>query len=453
MAAKRDTLLSPRGLAALKAGEWMSDPAARGAGRLQARRLASDEVVFYYRYTAPDGVRVRIPLGSFDAKGAEGISLAEARLKAGELSRRYQSGERDLRGALERDERERQAVVDADTRLRQAAAAREAGTLGVLVTAYVDHLDRAGKTSADAVRAMLKRHLETAHPKLWSKPAADVTPEDGVAILSTLVDAKKMREAGKLRAAMRAAYALAIRSHTDPSAPASLRELGLRANPFADLAAIAGGSNARERALSVEDLRTYWQDLAAQPEPVRSLLRFHLLTGGQRVEQLARAQVSAWDEDAETLTLLDPKGRRTTARRHVVPLLPDAVDAIGRMATDRAGPYLFTVTAGATPCSFASANQRLRDVVTALVKAKKVSVPFTLGDLRRTVETRLASLGVSREIRAQLQSHGLGGVQARHYDRHDYLAEKRDALELLRGLLETKSATVTPIRRAPARKR
>ena len=38
--------------------------------------------------------------------------------------------------------------------------------------------------------------------------------------------------------------------------------------------------------------------------------------------------------------------------------------------------------------------------------------PFTAGDLRRTVETRLAAVGVSAEVRAQLQSHGLGGIQA-----------------------------------------
>jgi len=61
--------------------------------------------------------------------------------------------------------------------------------------------------------------------------------------------------------------------------------------------------------------------------------------------------------------------------------------------------------------------------------------PFTVGDLRRTVETRLAALGVSLEVRGQLQSHGLGGVQARHYDRHDYLNEKREALEILYHLL------------------
>jgi hypothetical protein len=41
----------------------------------------------------------------------------------------------------------------------------------------------------------------------------------------------------------------------------------------------------------------------------------------------------------------------------------------------------------------------------------------------------MASMGISRDLRAQIQSHGLGGVQQRHYDRHDYREEKRKALE------------------------
>ncbi len=54
-----------------------------------------------------------------------------------------------------------------------------------------------------------------------------------------------------------------------------------------------------------------------------------------------------------------------------------------------------------------------------------------------------ASLGIGREVRAQLQSHGLGGVQDRHYDDHDYMPEKRAALL---DLLNTVPAdNVTPI--------
>ena len=41
----------------------------------------------------------------------------------------------------------------------------------------------------------------------------------------------------------------------------------------------------------------------------------------------------------------------------------------------------------------------------------------------------LARLGIAKETRAQILSHGLGGVQQRHYDMHDYADEKRRALE------------------------
>jgi hypothetical protein len=55
---------------------------------------------------------------------------------------------------------------------------------------------------------------------------------------------------------------------------------------------------------------------------------------------------------------------------------------------------------------------------------------FDLKDIRRTCETMLVSLGVSKETRAQLLSHGIGGVQDAHYDRHSYIEEKRNALTL-----------------------
>ena len=64
----------------------------------------------------------------------------------------------------------------------------------------------------------------------------------------------------------------------------------------------------------------------------------------------------------------------------------------------------------------------------------------------QNLNTLLASAGVSQEIRGRLQSHGISGVQARHYDGHEYLEEKRMALETLVRLLEQRQVTnVTPI--------
>jgi hypothetical protein len=51
--------------------------------------------------------------------------------------------------------------------------------------------------------------------------------------------------------------------------------------------------------------------------------------------------------------------------------------------------------------------------------------------IRSGIETLLAAAGVPRDVRGHLQSHGLTGVQARHYDGHDYMSEKRQALGIV----------------------
>ncbi|MDW8468878.1 MAG: hypothetical protein RML56_07825 [Burkholderiales bacterium] len=57
-------------------------------------------------------------------------------------------------------------------------------------------------------------------------------------------------------------------------------------------------------------------------------------------------------------------------------------------------------------------------------------------------------------MRARIQSHGLGGVPSRHYDRHDYMPEKRAALEAWAAHLALARAgelgKVVPIRSARA---
>jgi integrase len=83
--------------------------------------------------------------------------------------------------------------------------------------------------------------------------------------------------------------------------------------------------------------------------------------------------------------------------------------------------------------------------------------PFDVRDVRRTAETMLAGMGISRDVRAQLLSHGIAGVQAQHYDRHAYTTEKRRALVAWERKLEAlrtgkaAAANVTPIRKRGAK--
>lgn len=434
-------ILTTRGIIAMKPGEWAADPAARGAGRLQVRKLAGGGTAYYYRYTTPSGARDRLPLGT-------GASLADARKMSSELSKRYQAGERDLRAILDSEQRESERIRETAKREAEAATSHAEATLGVLLTAYVAQLRRDGKDSARAVETAAERHVRRPWPKLWMTPATDVLPDDLLAVIARVVDDGKLREAAKLRSYLRAAYAAAIRSRQDARSLATLRDLRISTNPARDLATVDGAIRTGERALSLAELRAYWRRIRTLPAPSGPLLAFHLLTGGQRIKQLAQVSLDDLDEDLQTVRLRDPKGRRKMPRLHYVPVIKAAAGALKEMTPTRLGPFLWTVTAGESGADYTSARNRLRAVVEVMLEAGELpGGAFTLGDIRRTVETRLAAAGVAEHVRAQLQSHGLGGVQVRHYDRHTYLEEKRTALKTLWLVLTSDAAKVTPIRK------
>ena len=69
------------------------------------------------------------------------------------------------------------------------------------------------------------------------------------------------------------------------------------------------------------------------------------------------------------------------------------------------------------------------------------------------METALASVKVSKEIRGHLQSHGLTGVQAKHYDGHDYEDEKREALQILFKMLDSEKLPASTSSSLPPGKR
>lgn len=413
----------------LKPGEWVSDHTPGRGGKLVARGLQDGTTMFYFRYTRRTGARAALPLGVFSRDGSKGMSLDAARSAAADLRQRYQNGEHDLHAATARDHRtkERAAVDEADR------------TLGKLLTAYADHLEAHGKESAHAVRLSLFLHVRDAYPELWSAPLADVDTDDLIDVVTAVVESGHLREADKLRSYLRTAYNAGIRARTSATASA-LRGLGIKANPARDITPVEGANNARNRAISLAELRAYWSRIQS---PTDAVLRFHLLTGGQRIAQIRRATCADFDADTQTLRLLDGKGRRSKPREHRVPVLPLAAVAKDDMHGGAAGPRVFTVTAGATGAGYKVVSDRIEKVCAAMIAAGELANgPFTPGDLRRTIDTRLGDAGVRPDALEYMQSHDLGGVRRRHYDRHDYLPQSREALETLHRLL-TEPDTVT----------
>lgn len=412
------------------ADRWISDGGARGAGRLVAR-ITRTGVDFYFQYFAEDGRKRFLPLGPYDADGTRGLSLPAARDRAAELSALLRSGITDVHSHLERqrteEDEKRKAAEDATKREREAS---QRSTLKQLLEAYVAHLENLGKQSAGDVRSIFTRHVYEAAPELTSRKAADISVDDLVSLIAKLVEAGKGRTAGKLRSYLRAAYALAISSRTDPSAPTAMRQFGITVNPVSNVGALSQYNRARNRVLSASELAAYLKHLETMPAgAMKDVLALGIHTGGQRPAQLLRARPEDVDLSGSTLTLHDPKGARKLPRQHVVPLVPDAKAILTRRLETLADNEPLFALDRKIPLKPEMLSATVKDISNAMVKAKESREPFQLRDIRRTVETVLAGLGVSSDIRAQLQSHGLGGVQIRHYDRHDYMPEKRKALK------------------------
>lgn len=325
-------------------------------------------------------------------------------------------------------------------------------TFGDLMESYVELLESQKKVSAKHVSNAIHKDIETAFPKLWKKPATAITLDDCMDIISKLKDDGKPRQADKVRSYIRTAFSEAINARGDVNMPASMRKLGITFNPARDMRKVKGSNNAKDRALSLAEFRAYWRHTQELSEPKRSLALLHVLTGGQRQQQLARVTLGDIDRDAPSITILDSKGRRAKPRQHVVPLLPAALDAIDRITGG--GEYVFSCDGGKSPIHMAYLNDLAKAICQKMKDAGELEgAPFTAGTIRATIETRLIAkpYRVSSDVLAHLLSHGMGGVQQKHYQHHDFFEEKREALEKLQRMVEDKPEPVAEVIQMRAR--
>ncbi|MBW2187391.1 MAG: integrase arm-type DNA-binding domain-containing protein, partial [Deltaproteobacteria bacterium] len=84
---------------------WLTDKAPKGHGRFCARITPTGKKMFYFRFTDHNGKREHLPIGGYDPQGTTGLTLKEARERAGEFSRLYQTGVLDIKGYFEEQDR------------------------------------------------------------------------------------------------------------------------------------------------------------------------------------------------------------------------------------------------------------------------------------------------------------------------------------------------------------
>jgi integrase len=227
----------------------------------------------------------------------------------------------------------------------------------------------------------------------------------------------------------------------------SQRTYGLISSPCEGLqaSAILGEmSRSRDRILSEDEIFAYSRAAMRLPYPYGPVYHGLLLTA-LRVNELADAsrpefnyRDRVWVIPAERM-----KGKnagKKQARAHAVPLTGDFLALLERLPRLNGGPYLFSTTNGETPTWIGSKvkkrlDRRMLSTLRALARvrgedARAVQLrPFVVHDIRRTVRSQLSRLKVAEEVREAILAHvrpGIVGV----YDHHDYLDEKRDALEL-----------------------
>lgn len=172
----------------------------------------------------------------------------------------------------------------------------------------------------------------------------------------------------------------------------------------------------RDRVLLDVEIAAIWQASFQLPAPYGQMYRMFLLTGQRRGE----VATMRWCEVADDLWTI-PREKVKKDRSHAVPLTATALATIRSLPCYGADTFVFSTTGGASPSSNFSKVKQEMDRLCGVSD-------WTIHDLRRTVRSKLAELGVPREVARKVLNHEDGKVD-RIYNRHEYLSEKREALE------------------------
>ena len=320
----------------------------------------------------------------------------------------------ELAGARKAARARRIAVASGAHPAADRRAERLALTFGDLAQRYVERYARPHKKSW---RQDARQLRVFALPRWKARPAAEITRGDVRDLLADVATTRSGVIANRLRACLSKVFAWAV------------AEGLLQTHPAAGLPP-AAKETSRERVLTDDELGRVWAEIAAAearwratpprtPYPADALsptvglwLRLRVLTG-QRGGEVAALR---WrDVDLERAIWEVPGSRYKSGRPHVVPLSPWVL-ALLRARRDAHPDDDYVLEGGRGRAARSGVGPAF-------------SVPdFEPHDLRRTMATRLAQLGVSRFIIARVLGHSDASVTG-IYDRFEYLADKRDALD------------------------
>ena len=324
------------------------------------------------------------------------------------------STEREISGALSKaralvTEQKAQAQEGIDAAIERNLKRHKVATMPTIeqfADTYINLYAKAGKKSWETDQRYLARDVV---PVLGSLPLDKIERGHVVALLDKKQEAGAMVARNRLISLLSKFFNYAIERGHITANPAS----GIKRTKEAAI----------DRVLSPDEIRFLWGRTGDNTtlSPVTALALRMVLVTGQRPGEVAAMHESQLQGDVWRME--DTKN----GRAHEVPLSPMALEIIEQARPHSRNGILFPNLKGEIMAGGILPR--------AMSRMDWPDKPATPHDLRRTCITGISKLGFNRMVQDKVANHidkTVGGI----YDRHDYMPEKRAALDAWSQKLE-----------------
>jgi integrase len=293
-----------------------------------------------------------------------------------------------------------------------------------LFTAYVAHLKAAGKTSwYHTERILLKRANNAAAALGADRAARSIETETIVSYLAEMHARGAIGMAHCTRSYIRSAFSFGMKAEYSYTRTAAVDvRWKIKFNPAAAIPTDSKALHVGERFLEPIEFRLFWEWLESYKSLSASASALQLMmTTGQRVGEILGLTDDHYYR-AEQM-LMWPKTKNGLP--HSLPLPEIAIQILNSVPREESR-FLFPHRSDPERSAISTTPQKICDAYLLKTDGER----FTPRDLRRTWKTLAGRAGLSKEMRDRLQNHyHQDDVSARHYDRYDYMPERRAAMK------------------------
>lgn len=388
----------------------------RGQGVFVARVLGNKDVDFYFKYFV-NGKEKSKKIGRYGNIQGQ-LTLAQAKSEFRKLSAIYGSG---IDPKILEQENTQKLAKEKNDQDEIERKKQMQGSLGQLSEFYLAHLKKnTGEIHFRNVRNAFKKDLFIISP---DTKASDITKRDIIQILHVITERGSEIMANRMRSYLSAMFQYGIFFDDSVESITRQTQFFIQSNPVTTVQKVVKNEKEGNRSLTRDEVKIFWRALDRSEMSVLRVNAFKLmLLTGSRVGEMAGLR---WDEIDYSEKIINLSSERTKNKLpHIIPINNGMLEIIGNNPRLH-DIYLFPAANNVEPQKVDGFSQ----AITRLLK--KINIDkFSPRDLRRTFKTLAGEAGLSKEIRDRLQNHSHQDVSSLHYDRYDYLKEKREALEI-----------------------